>query len=195
MPYVRIFGPPALMLAAFVLVPGPVAAQTPAQQERIAQCKTCHGADGNSTTDNMPSLAGQPEFFILNQLVLLREGVRKVEPMVPFVKDLKDEDIQALAAYFSALPATAAGAAPDPARVEQGARLAAMKRCDSCHGPALAGDRQIPRIARQRIDYMRDSLKAYRDNTRTGADTAMSAMIFGLTDADLEALAHYAASR
>lgn len=67
------------------------------RQERIAQCKSCHGETGNSTMDATPSLAGQPEFFLLNQLVLLREGVRKTKQMVPFVKDLKDKDIQALA--------------------------------------------------------------------------------------------------
>jgi cytochrome c553 len=57
------------------------------------------------------------------------------------------------------------------------------------------GDQQVPRIAKQRVDYLIGSLKSYRDNTRTGADTSMSAMIFGLSDADLEALAHYVASR
>ena len=36
------------------------------------------------------SLAGQPAFFVLNQLFLMREGVRKVEAMAPIVKDLKD---------------------------------------------------------------------------------------------------------
>lgn len=70
-----------------------------------------------------------------------------------------------------------------------------MKRCDSCHGPSLAGDQQVPSIAKQRIDYMLLVPKAYRDNTRTGADTSMSAMIFGLTDAELEALAHYSAAQ
>ena len=53
----------------------------------------------------------------------------------------------------------------------------------------------MPRIAKQRIDYLFAALKAYRDDTRTGADTSMSAMIFGLSDADLEALAHYVGSR
>jgi cytochrome c553 len=38
-------------------------------------------------------------------------------------------------------------------------------------------------------------MKSYLDDTRTGADTAMTAAIVGLSDADLTALAHYAASR
>ena len=68
--------------------------------ERIQLCSTCHGEDGNSRMPNIPSLAGQPEFFMLNQLVLMREGVRQIEVMAPFVKDLKDDEINALAFIF-----------------------------------------------------------------------------------------------
>ena len=53
----------------------------------------------------------------------------------------------------------------------------------------------MPRLARQRADYLIHALKGYRDSTRTGADTLMSASVAGLPDADLAALAHYAASR
>jgi cytochrome c553 len=52
----------------------------------------------------------------------------------------------------------------------------------------------MPRLARQRLDYLIETLKSYRDSPRPGADTAMSAAIAGATDADLTALAHYAAS-
>src|SRR5688500_544680 len=69
------------------------------------QCGACHGEDGNSRQPEIPSLAGQPEFFLLNQLVLMREGVRRVEVMAPFVAKLTDADIEALAKHFSALEA------------------------------------------------------------------------------------------
>ncbi len=68
------------------------------------------------------------------------------------------------------------------------------RRCGSCHLPDLAGQEQIPRLAKQRIDYLIPTLKSYRDQPRPGADTAMSANIAGASDADLAALAHYAAS-
>ena len=48
--------------------------------------------------------------------------------------------------------------------------------------------------ARERIDYLVETLKSYRDSPRPGADTAMSAAIVGASDADIAALAHYAAS-
>ena len=53
----------------------------------------------------------------------------------------------------------------------------------------------MPRLAGQRIDYLAYAMKSYLDNSRSGADTAMTAAILGLSDADIVALAHYAASR
>ena len=73
--------------------------------ERIKLCGTCHGEDGNSQMPNLPSLAGQPEFFVINQLFLMREGVRKVEAMAPIVKDLKDDDLNNLSQHFAKLAA------------------------------------------------------------------------------------------
>ena len=61
----------------------------------------------------------------MNQLFLMREGVRRVEVMMPLVKDLTDPELNALAAHFSALPARASGEPLDPALVERGAELAA----------------------------------------------------------------------
>ncbi len=53
-----------------------------------------------------------------------------------------------------------------------------QRRCGSCHLPSLAGQEQMPRLAKQRIDYLIDvAEESYRDNPRPGADTAMSAPI------------------
>ncbi|MSQ51214.1 MAG: hypothetical protein EXR28_04935 [Betaproteobacteria bacterium] len=59
----------------------------------------------------------------------------------------------------------------------------------------LAGQDQMPCLAMQRIDYMIYSMKAFRDNKRSGADTIMSATVIGVSDSELAALAHFAASR
>ena len=163
--------------------------------ERVKQCAVCHGEDGNSQMANLPSLAGQPEFFIINQLFLMREGVRKVDAMAALVKDLKDDDLQALAKHYAAQPPKPSGEPIDPALVQRGSELAATRRCGSCHQPALNGADQIPRIAKQRVDYLTTALKELRDGKRPGADTLMSQAVAGLSDNDLAALAHFAASR
>jgi cytochrome c553 len=186
--------PPALGLAAAALCVAPAMAQTMSLAERIQLCAACHGEDGNSRMEKIPSLAGQPAFFILNQLFLMREGVRKVEAMAPFVKELKDEDLTALSEHFSKLAPKRSGEPTDPVLAKNGAEIAVKRACGSCHLPSLAGQEQMPRLAKQRIDYLVPTLKSYRDSPRPGADTAMSAAVAGATDDDIAALAHYAAS-
>jgi cytochrome c553 len=185
----------AIGLAAAALWPACAPAQDMPLAERIALCSACHGEDGNSRIENIPSLAGQPAFFLLNQLVLMREGVRRIEAMAPLVKDLKDDELEALAEHFARLAPKASDEAVDPRLVARGAELAAAMRCGSCHLPTLAGQEQMPRLAKQRVDYLIHSMKSFRDDTRSGADTLMSNVVAGWSDADLSALAHYAASR
>lgn len=186
---------PALVLAAGLAQALPALAQTVPVAERVKQCAACHGEDGNSSLERIPSLAGQPAFFVLNQLFLMREGVRKVEPMTQIVKDLKDEDLEALSQHYSKLPPKASGEAVDPELVRRGAEIATRMRCGSCHLPTLAGQEQMPRLARQRIDYLVLAMQELRDSKRPGADGNMLAAIASVSDADLTALAHYAASK
>jgi len=186
--------PRALGLAA-ALTFAATASQAATLQERIALCAGCHGEDGNSKIDKIPSLAGQPAFFVLNSLFLMREGVRKVDAMASFVKDLTDEDLDGLSRHYAALPAKPSGEKIDAALASKGAAVATQRGCVSCHLPTLAGQEQMPRVARQRIDYLIPTLKSYRDAPRPGADTAMSAAIAGASDADIAALANFAASK
>ena len=53
----------------------------------------------------------------------------------------------------------------------------------------------MPRIAKQRLDYMTETLQALRDSKRDGADPLMVESVYGLSDAELKALAHFASSR
>jgi cytochrome c553 len=191
----RRWRPLVVGLAAAALCASAALAQKMPLDERIELCGSCHGEDGNSRTENIPSLAGQPEFFIMNQLFLMREGVRRIEVMIPLVKDLADEDLTALARHYSALAPKASDEAIDPALVRRGGELASRLRCGTCHLPELVGVEQMPRLAKQRVDYTIHALEEFRDNTRSGADTLMSNVVIGLSDADLTALAHYAASR
>jgi cytochrome c553 len=194
----RAFGLAAVALcfaaAGFAPVLAPALAQDNALEEKLQLCGTCHGEDGNSKIEKIPSLAGQPAFYTLNSLFLMREGVRKVEAMAAIVKDLKDSDLTALSEHYAKLAPKRSDEPLDPELVKRGQQIATQQRCGSCHLPTLAGQEQMPRVAKQRIDYLVDTLKSYRDNPRPGADTAMSPPVGGLRDDDLAALAHYAAS-
>ena len=186
--------PRALGLAA-ALALAATGSQAATLQERIALCAGCHNDDGNSKIEKIPSLAGQPAFFVLNSLFLMREGVRKVDAMAPFVKDLTDEELDGLSRHYSALPAKPSGEKIDAALAQKGAAVATQRGCGSCHLPDLEGQQQMPRLAKQRIDYLIPTLKSYRDAPRPGADTAMSAAIAGASDEDIAALANFSASK
>lgn len=186
--------PLACGLAAAALLALSAATHGASLNERVSACAGCHGEDGNSRTEKIPSLAGQPRFFLLMQLVLMREGVRRADGMAPLINDLKDDDLERLASHFAGLPPRPSGEPVDAELAKRGQRLAETRRCSSCHLPTMAGHEQIPRLAKQRIDYLIATLKSYRDDLRPGADTAMSANIAGATDEDIVALAHYVAS-
>ena len=161
-------------------------------QERLQLCAACHGPDGNSTNPLIPSIAGQPKLFLETQLVLFREELRKSEQMAPVVKGLKDPEIVKLAEHFSKLPAKVMeSGAPDPKSMKLGAEKARALRCNVCHVSDFSGQNQIPRLAGQREAYLEAEMRAYRDGKRTGGDTIMAAALYGVSDADIKALAHY----
>jgi cytochrome c553 len=158
-------------------------------------CLGCHGENGNSTTELTPSLAGQPETFTTLQLILMREGLRQVPVMQEVVRDLSDDDIADLATFFAQLPPLPSDAPPVAAKLTRGDELAQRLRCASCHLSDYAGREQMPRLAGQREDYLFHAMHEYRDNQRVGTDTSMSGVLYGLSDADLAALAHYLAQQ
>ncbi len=180
------------MLLAAALVSDRVSAQS--LQERLQTCGTCHGETGNSKMENTPSLAGQPALFLTNQLILMREKLRKSEVMAPFVVGLKDAEIVALAEHYAKLSPEPSSEPLDQALVARGKALAVELRCGSCHLPGFEGREQMPRLASQRIDYLIQTLTAYREGTRSGIDTSMNGVMYEVSDRDIRALAHHAAS-
>jgi cytochrome c553 len=174
----------ALLTALFISAGG--------AQERLQLCAACHGASGNSINPQVPSIAGQPKLFLENQLILFREEIRRSEQMLPIVKGMKDPEVIQLAEHFSKLPAKGmeSGSA-NAILMKAGAERAKALRCGICHLADFSGQNQIPRLAGQREVYLEAELRAYRDGKRTGGDTIMAAALYGVSDADLKALAHF----
>jgi cytochrome c553 len=155
-------------------------------------CIACHGPGGNSVSPGIPSIAGQPKLFIENQLVLIREQLRPSPQMLPIVKDMKDAEISRLAEHFSRLPAKSMETAErDPKLAQRGMERAQALRCGVCHVSNFTGQNQVPRLAAQRQEYLVAEMRAYRDNKRKGGDTIMAAALYGVSDADIHALAHF----
>jgi cytochrome c553 len=170
------------------------AADIAAGKEKAELCVGCHGENGISQMENMPSLAGQPDQFIQWQLVYFRAGARKNEQMQPIVEQLSNEDIRNLGAYFASLPPPKAEPDDDPELSKKGAQSAAGRRCASCHLDNYAGTKGVARVAGQREDYLLKALRDYKSGQRSGGgQAAMAEVAFSLHEEEIEALAHYLA--
>jgi cytochrome c553 len=161
----------------------------PAIPQKIPLCESCHGPGGNSAQPGIPSLAGQPKLFMENQLVLFREGIRKSPVMTPLMAGIPDREIVALSDHFSKQPVKAEKGAVDRKLFAQGQALTKKLRCGICHLADFRGQKQMPRLAGQREDYLLSEMKAYRDNQRP--DTTMTAALYGVKDDEMKALAHF----
>ncbi|MGE8214507.1 cytochrome c [Stenotrophomonas sp.] len=68
-------------------------------------CIDCHGADGNNPIDpTYPKLGGQYGDYLAHALQGYRGGTRDHMLMTPQAKNLSDQDIADLAAYFGSRP-------------------------------------------------------------------------------------------
>ncbi len=172
------------------------AADIAAGKAKAELCAGCHGDNGISQTENIPSLAGQLDQFIQWQLVFFRAGTRKNEQMQPVVEALNNDDIRNLGAYFAQLPPPKASKPDDnPDLSKKGAQAAAGRRCASCHTDSFAGTKAVARIAGQREEYLVKALKDYKSGVRSGGgQAAMADVAYPLSEEEIEALAHYLAN-
>jgi cytochrome c553 len=161
--------------------------------ERLTVCLACHGAEGQSQTDNVPSLGAQQAAYVVIQLFLFREQIRTADPMNEMAKGLSDDELQALGAKLAALPAPKPAEGDDPKRLEQARALTEQNHCNVCHRPDFSGQDNVPRIADQREDYLLKALREYKSGARRGYDPAMAEVLQSLGDAQLVELAYYLA--
>ena len=82
------------------------AADVKAGRQKALQCQTCHGLDGQAKLPDAPNLAGQGEIYLAKALKDYRSGARQNEMMSLVARNLKDEEIADLAAYYAAIPVT-----------------------------------------------------------------------------------------
>ena len=158
---------------------------------KLAVCGACHGADGNSTMAGIPSLASQPKIFLENNLIMIREGIRDIPVMKGQLDGLNDAAIVAIAKFYTNSPAISQAGSRNDALFEKGQVISKEALCGTCHLPNYVGRDQMPRIAAQREDYLLYSMRQFRSNQAVGRDTIMAASLYGMTDDDLKAIAHY----
>src|SRR6476619_3498876 len=133
-----------MLVIVFAFTPSAHAADVAAGEAKAEICAGCHGDNGISQTEDIPSLAGQPDQFIQWQLVYFRAGARKNEQMQPIVEQITNEDIRNLGAYFASLsPPKNDKPDDDPELSKRGAQAAAGRRCAACHLDTYAGTKGV----------------------------------------------------
>src|SRR5215831_17605324 len=173
------------------------AAEPPASIREIVQaCASCHGQDGVSAIENTPSLAAQPDIFLQYQLVFIRDGVRKVEVMQEMAKQLSDQNIRDLGAYYSSLPAPPAQTAVHKVDDGKVTQLIVPRHCDSCHKPDFSGQGESARLAGQRPEYLVKALADFRSGARRGRGLgAMIEVSSTLHDEEMQMIAAWLARK
>ncbi len=138
--------------------------------EIAAICAGCHGENGYSTTQGIPSLAGQqPAYLIVSTLEYAR-GNRGHQEKEEMLQGLGQMDIEKMAVYFaSQMPSVRkAPTFGDPVRGEP---LSAS--CGECHGArGISHDPLVPSLAGQEPLYLVNAIKAYRSQERQHEDMA-----------------------
>jgi cytochrome c553 len=108
-PFVRAVSS-AILLASFAPAWSQSPPKVPPEAERIylrslaATCAQCHGTEGRAVEgEALVRLAGLPRDYILTQLLAFRTGDRKATIMHQITRGYSEEQLEKLAAYFSAL--------------------------------------------------------------------------------------------
>lgn len=168
-------------------------------------CDRCHDTDtAGPPSALVPNLAGQSAAYIERSLREYRRGERRSGFMQPVAAALDDQQIAALAQYYSALPPAApentslSGDLPSPASQAEAALIATgqdpdrrIPACLSCHRADSRED--YPRLAGQQPAYLAQQLRLFQAGQRRQSawGDVMSAVARRLSAEQIDALAYW----
>jgi cytochrome c553 len=168
-----------------------------AGRERATLCRVCHGADGNSVKPDVPNLASQNAGYLLEQFSKFADGTRK-DFVMNQLADFTPQDQINLAIFYYSMPVKPQEI--DPKLAGKGFTLFNAV-CSQCHGDKGLGSQSLARLAGQQVEYVRNTLRYFRDTARNPAlrkesrrvSEVMEGVAKELSDAQIDALAAYAA--
>ena len=78
-------------------------AKISAGKAKAVTCVACHGANGISSNDMWPNLAGQKVGYLVKQMKDFSSGVRKEPIMAASIQVLSEKDFENVARYYNSL--------------------------------------------------------------------------------------------
>ena len=174
-----------------------------ARAKKIAggSCFLCHGAQGESTSEVFPRLAGQNAEYVAKQLNAFKNGQRKSSAMTEMVAKLTPEEMLALGKYYEkfSLPREEAKepqlAAMGRYIYHNGNKFSGVPSCVSCHGQNAEGSANLPRLATQFSGYIHTQLKSFNKRDRTNDNAVMHVVAEKMTELEMAAVAEYVSSK
>ena len=161
------------LFAAARAADSPLVGDAQAGAAKSAVCGACHGPNGNSVNPEWPSLAGQHHEYLIDQLALLKAGVRVAPLMNPMAATLSPQDMADLAVYYE--HQTLVGLEADPAVWKAGQKLyrggdtaRGIPACIGCHGPNGLGNgpARWPQLRAQQPSYVAAQLRNSATHSR-----------------------------
>jgi cytochrome c553 len=152
---------------------------------KVQLCAACHGENGvPADPKTIPPIWGQQQSYLVKQLHDFRSGDRDSPIMSPIAKDLAQEDLRRIAAYFAAKswPAQPAAAATAP--------LSGLARCQPCHQRNFEGGPPAPRLAGLSYEYLVAAMRGFATGERTN-NGDMPKFMQALTDSERDTMARY----
>jgi len=193
--------------AAAVLALLPIAVLAGVPDSKVVEgCQDCHGANGVTTAQDVPTIAGISAVVQSDALKAYkaksrpcpkvnykRGDTQREGDMCSVAKDLSDAQIADLAAYFAGKPYARMKQPTDVAKAPTGKAIHA-RDCNKCHsagGSDPADDAGI--LAGQPLAWMKGTLAAFRKGD-IDQPKKMKDVTAKLSDADIESLAQFYAS-
>jgi cytochrome c553 len=178
----------------------PTAGAAPKYEDPIAAgkaaaepCAKCHGDNGVSRKEGVPSLIGLHPKYLVASMKAYKEGDRPVDEtnadMKKALHAFNDRDLEHVALYY-ALQSDNLTRAQTPSPGGPPAGKDALAACVKCHGENGIGSGPVnPNLAGQDATYMLNALRAYKTETRD--DETMTSKVKKLSDDELKAFAVY----
>jgi cytochrome c553 len=196
------FRPLFRSVAAAALLLGSAAAWAQADEARAKKiaggsCFLCHGAQGESTSEVFPRLAGQHAEYVAKQLNAFKSGQRKSTAMAEMVAKLTPDEMIALGKYYEKFaipreePKDPQLAAMGRYIFHNGNKFSGVPACEACHGTAAEGAANLPRLASQFSGYIHTQLKSFNKRERTNDNAVMHVVAEKMTELEMAAVAEY----
>ncbi|MGB5282265.1 MAG: c-type cytochrome [Arenicellales bacterium] len=176
----------------------------PAKGEALAKeskCAKCHGDAGVSDDPDDVNIAGMSSSYLFKQLKDYQDKKRDDRDMYKKVKELNDQQLADLSAWYAELEPAVRGAnktvtAEIQKLITHGDPERLLKACAACHGSkGRGGQFDHPALAGQNRTYLVDSMVAFKEEDRTNdIYSRMRTVSEVLTEEEIEALADYYAA-